>query len=293
MTTGIIGGSGLYDMEGLRNLRRRELKTPFGRPSDAYTCGTLGDHEVCFLPRHGVGHRIMPSEINYRANIYGFKMLGVERVISISAVGSLRGELPPGDIVLPDQYFDRTKNSTQHTFFGNGVVGHVAFSDPACPQLRKLVASCAKKVVNRARVKDGVKVHEGGTYVNMEGPAFSTRSESLFYRKLGFDVIGMTNLAEAKLCREAEMCFQAVAMVTDYDCWHVSRKPVTADMVVAKLVANTALAKAIIRELIPLLGVNHRSCGCERALEHAIVTDRKLIPLRARKALDLIIGRYM
>jgi len=269
MKTGIIGGSGLYDMEGLTGVSRRSVRTPFGKPSDFYTCGRIGGEEVFFLPRHGRGHHILPSEINYRANIYGFKVLGVERIISISAVGSLREELSPGTIVLPDQYYDRTKNSQQHSFFGGGVAGHVGFSEPACPDLRKVISICARRVVRQSGGKRPVKVCDGGTYVNIEGPAFSTRAESLVYRKLGFDVIGMTSLAEAKLCREAEICFQTVAMVTDYDCWHETREPVSVEMVVTHLAANTALARKIIRDLIPMLAEKKRTCRCGHSLENA------------------------
>jgi 5'-methylthioadenosine phosphorylase len=290
--TGIIGGSGLYDIEGLTDVSEKALKTPFGKPSDYYTCGKIANCEVFFLPRHGHGHRIMPSEINYPANIFGFKMLGVERIISVSAVGSLREELSPGDIVLPDQYYDRTKSSEQHTFFGNGIVGHIAFSEPACSVLRELIATCARKVTKIAK-RNKVTVHRGGTYVNMEGPAFSTKAESLVNRKSGFDVVGMTSLAEAKLCREAGICYQAMAMVTDYDCWHESKKPVSVEMVVAHLMANTALANAIIRELVPIIGRVKRICGCKDALKNAIVTNRKMIPRETKKALDLIVGRYL
>ncbi|MDD4872134.1 MAG: S-methyl-5'-thioadenosine phosphorylase [Kiritimatiellae bacterium] len=293
MKTGIIGGSGLYDMEGLTDVSKKVLQTPFGKPSDYYTCGKLGGYEVCFLPRHGHGHRFMPSEINYRANIFGFKILGVERIISVSAVGSLMEELSPGDIVLPDQYYDRTKNSAQHTFFGNGIVGHIAFSEPACSGLRRVIAACAKRVVKKNGKKPKVKVREGGTYVNIEGPAFSTKAESLVNRKLGFDVVGMTSLAEAKLCREAGICYQAMAMVTDYDCWHESKKPVSVEMVVAHLVANTILVKAIIRELIPIISRGKRTCGCQDALKDAIVTNKNMIPRKTKKALDLIIGKYL
>ena len=293
MKTGIIGGSGLYDIEGLTDVRRKELKTPFGAPSDSYVCGRIGGHEVFFLPRHGRGHRILPGEINYRANILGFKMLGVERIVSVNAVGSLKQNLPPGDIVLPDQYYDRTKSAVQHTFFGNGVVAHVSFGEPACAELRAAVAASAAKVLRKATGKRKVKIHNGGTYVNMEGPAFSTKSESHFYRKLGFDIIGMTSLPEAKLCREAEICYQTLSLVTDYDCWHESEEPVTVEMVISNLAANSALAKEIVKDLIPTLGVKDRACGCGCAMQHAVVTERAMIPARAKKDLKLIIGKYL
>lgn len=293
MKIGIIGGSGLYEMGGLTGVHHRKIRTPFGNPSDAYTCGKVGGEEVYFLPRHGLGHHILPGEINYRANIFGFKMLGVEQIISVSAVGSLKEELPPGTIVLPDQYYDRTKNSSQHSFFGNGVVGHVGFSEPACAGLRRSILNCTRKVIRKSGGDRPVKVRDGGTYVNIEGPAFSTKSESLVYKKHGFDVIGMTSLAEAKLCREAEMCFQAVSMVTDYDCWHKSRDPVTVEMVLANLAANTEMARNIIRELIPVLGLRKRSCECGHSLKHAIVTNCSVIPMKTRKALKLIIGKYL
>jgi len=293
MKTGIIGGSGLYEMEGLTGVHREKIKTPFGSPSDSYICGKIGGQEVFFLPRHGRGHHILPNEINYRANILGLKMLGVERIVSVSAVGSLKDDLPPGTIVLPDQYYDRTKNSDQHTFFGKGVVGHVGFSEPACADLRKLISKCALKVIGRSKGNRPVKVREGGTYVNIEGPAFSTKSESLVYRKNGFDVIGMTSLAEAKLCREAEICFQSISMVTDYDCWHKSREPVTVELVLSNLAANTALARKIIRELVPVLGVKQRSCMCGHSLRNAIVTNRSVIPAKTRDALKPVIGKYL
>jgi len=293
MKIGIVGGSGLYAMDGLTNVSKRLVKTPFGKPSDYFTCGKLGGHEVFFLPRHGQGHRIMPSEINYRANILGFKMLGVERLLSISAVGSLKENLPPGTIVLPDQYYDMTKNSTQHTFFGNGVVAHVAFSHPTCAEFRKLIEMCARKSVKSLPSGHKVKIKNGGTYVNMEGPAFSTRAESQVNKKLGFDVIGMTSLAEAKLCREAGICYQAMAMVTDYDCWHENKHPVTVQMVTANLSANTKLAMSVIRDLVPIIGRTGKKCGCEDAIKNAIVTDRTMIPAGARKSLRLIIGQYL
>jgi len=293
MKLGIIGGSGLYDIEGLTDIKNRMLKTPFGKPSDCYTGGKIAGNEVFFLPRHGKGHRIMPGEINYRANILGFKMLGVDRIISISAVGSLKENLPPGTIVLPDQYYDRTKNSAQHTFFGNGIVAHVGFAEPACSDLRGIIAECVKQVVRKSPDGRKVKVQDGGTYVNMEGPAFSTKAESIVNRKMGFDVIGMTSLAEAKLCREAGICYQAISMVTDYDCWHETKEPVTVEMIIANLVANTSLAKHIIGHLVPVLCRTKKTCGCAEALKYAIITNRKMIPAATKKNLKLIIGSFI
>ena len=292
MRIGIIGGSGIYDLEGLLNVQRRKVETPFGEPSDEYVCGMLGGREVCFLPRHGRGHRILPSEINHRANICGFKLLGAERILSISAVGSLKANLRPRDIVLPDQYYDRTKQSREHTFFGDGMVGHVAFGDPACAVLRRCMATAARDVIRRHPEYANVEVNEGGTYVNMEGPAFSTKAESKTYRMLGFDIIGMTSLPEAKLCREAELCYQAMAMVTDYDCWHESEAPVTVEMILGHLMANTALAKEILKMLIPALP-ERRDCGCGQALQSALVTDRSQVPAATLERLKPLMGRYL
>jgi 5'-methylthioadenosine phosphorylase len=292
MRIGIIGGSGVYDLEGLRKVTHKSLKTPFGAPSDAYVCGMLSDRAVCFLPRHGRGHRLLPSEINHRANIFGFKRLGVERIISISAVGSLRERLRPRDIVLPDQYFDRTKQSHAHTFFGNGVVAHVPFGEPSCPELRKHIANVARQVIRRQSPRSGVRLNEGGTYVNMEGPAFSTKAESNTYRKLGFDVIGMTSLPEAKLCREAEICYQAMAMVTDYDCWHESVEHVTVEMIIGHLMANSSLAKEILRVLLPAIPET-RHCACGDMLRNAILTRKEAAPSATLRALKPIIGKYL
>lgn len=291
MKIGIIGGSGLYSIEGIQNVKERKVKTPFGAPSDAYVQGTLGGREVYFLPRHGRGHRILPSEINHRANICGFKMLGVERIVSISAVGSLKQELRPRDVVLPDQYFDRTKKALEHTFFGKGVVAHVSFGEPTCTELRKAIAGVARSVIGRQAEGKDRAVVDKGTYVNMEGPAFSTKAESNTYRKMGFDIIGMTSLGEAKLCREAEICYQSIAMVTDYDCWHESEEPVTVEMIIGHLMANTALAKDILKELVPALPTT-RQCACCTALQYAIMTDRKAISPAMKKALKPVIGKY-
>lgn len=292
MKLGIIGGSGLYEMEGLTDVHERSFTTPFGVPSDALIHGRLGDCELFFLPRHGRGHRLLPSEINHRANIYAFKSVGVEQVVSISAVGSLREEFRPRDVVLPDQYFDRTKASGAHTFFGGGVVAHVAFGDPVCSVLGDRVEQAIAAELAADKPRSDVRLHRGGTYVNMEGPAFSTRAESNVYRKLGFDVIGMTSLAEAKLCREAEICYQPVAMVTDYDCWHVAEEGVSVDLIIGHLLANVALAKKIIRRLAGRLDESRR-CGCASALNQAIMTAPAAIPAEARQRLGLLIDKYL
>jgi 5'-methylthioadenosine phosphorylase len=291
MKLGVIGGSGLYELDGLDEIRRVRVKTPFGPPSDAYIHGRIGGREIFFLPRHGRGHRLLPSEINHKANIYGFKALGIDRIVSFSAVGSLKEELRPRDIVLPDQYFDRTKGSLNHTFFGKGIVAHVSFADPACPELRRVVARVARR---HAKPKGGgsIRIVPSGTYVNMEGPAFSTRAESMVYRRLRFDVIGMTSLPEAKLSREAEICYQSVAMVTDYDCWHESEEDVTVEMIVANLTANVQTAKAILRDLVAEIPAT-RGCGCGHALATAVLTGRTAVPKATRKALAPIIGKYL
>lgn len=291
MKLGIIGGSGLYELEGLSNVREVAVETPFGKPSDAYVQGTLDGVDVIFLPRHGRGHRLLPSEINHKANLWGFKKLGVEMVMSVSAVGSLREELRPGDVVLPDQYFDRTKGSLNHTFFGNGIVGHVSFGDPACDVLRLAIQAAANEAVERLGQTGKTKVVSGGTYVNMEGPAFSTRAESNVYRQMGFDIIGMTSLPEAKLCREAELCYQAMSMVTDYDCWRVSEESVTVEMIIATLMANVSLAKEVIRRLVKRLPTR-RQCACTQALATAVMTDWKVIPPATLAALEPMLGKY-
>ena len=291
MKLGIIGGSGLYDIEGIEDVQRVDVKTPFGAPSDSYVRGRLEGRDVFFLPRHGRGHRLLPSEINHKANIYGFKTLGVERIVSVSAVGSLKEELQPRDIILPDQYFDRTKGSLAHTFFGNGIVAHVAFGEPACHELRKIVAAVANAAVADTPEAKGRKVVVRGTYVNMEGPAFSTKAESRAYRQLGFDVIGMTSLPEAKLAREAEICYQAIAMVTDYDCWRESEESVTVEMIIGHLTANVTLAKAILRRLVGAIPES-RGCGCGDALKSAIFTRPDAIPAATREALRPIVGRH-
>jgi 5'-methylthioadenosine phosphorylase len=280
---GIIGGSGLYSMPGLTKVNEVRLKTPFGSPSDAYVCGTLEHRRVAFLARHARGHRLLPSELNFRANIHGFKQLGVERIVSISAVGSLKEEHEPLEFVIPDQFFDRTRHRID-TFFGNGVVAHVAFADPVCGEMARVVESACREV--------GVTSKRGGTYLCMEGPQFSTKAESNVYRSLGMDVIGMTNLQEAKLAREAEICYVTVAMVTDYDCWHPQHDSVTVDQVVAVLVKNADNAAKVVRATVAGMPKD-RSCRCGSALAHAILTDPKTIPPTTRKKLKLIIGRYV
>jgi 5'-methylthioadenosine phosphorylase len=280
---GIIGGSGLYSIPGLSDMREVKQDTPFGDPSDAYVLGTLAGHKVAFLARHGRGHRILPTELNFRANVYGFKQLGVERIVSISAVGSLKEEHKPLEFVIPDQFFDRTRHRVD-TFFGNGIVAHIAFADPVCPQLSQVVETACKKA--------GVTGKRGGTYLNMEGPQFSTKAESNMYRSWGMDVIGMTNLQEAKLAREAEICYVTVAMVTDYDCWHPHHDSVTVDQVVAVLVKNAENAAKVVRETIAAMPTG-RSCKCGSALAHAILTDRDKIPATTRQKLGLILDKYL
>ena len=289
MNVGIIGGSGLYDLEGLASVTEETVDTPFGAPSDAFVRGELGAHTVWFLPRHGRGHRLLPSEINHRANIYAFKAFGVEQIIAFNAVGSLREDVRPRDILLPDQYYDRTKQSSGHTFFGDGIVGHVAFGEPACPVLRHTIATSIRQVLSQEN-RD-IRLFDGGTYVNMEGPAFSTRAESNAYRAWGFDVIGMNSLPEAKLCREAEICYQSICMITDYDCWHEAEEAVSATLVMGHLRANTALAKRILDALIPFLPES-RECSCATALDTAVMTDPSVIPDAAMHRLAPIVKRY-
>jgi 5'-methylthioadenosine phosphorylase len=280
---GIIGGSGLYDMAELTGREEKVIATPFGDPSGPYVIGTLRGKRVAFLPRHGVGHRILPSELNFRANIYGFKALGVERIISASAVGSLKEEYRPLDILVPDQFFDRT-NGRISTFFGRGLVAHVAFAHPLCSVLSAIAADAAQAV--------GATVHRGGTYVNMEGPQFSTLAESKLYRAWGMDVIGMTNLQEAKLAREAEICYATLALVTDYDCWHPEHDAVTVEQVVANLVKNTVTAKAVLRAALRRLPIE-RGCECATALKAALITPAELVPEAVKRELQPIVGRYM
>jgi 5'-methylthioadenosine phosphorylase len=280
---GIIGGSGLYSMPGLTNVQEVRPQTPFGESSDSYILGTLEGRKVAFLARHGRGHRLLPTELNFRANIYGFKQLGVERIVSLSAVGSLKEEHKPLDFVIPDQFFDRTRHRVD-TFFGEGVVAHVSFADPVCPELAKVVVAACKKA--------GVTGKPGGTYLCMEGPQFSTKAESNIYRAWGMDVIGMTNLQEAKLAREAEMCYVTVAMVTDYDCWHPHHESVTVDQVVAVLVKNAENACRVLRETVAGMPAK-RMCKCDSALAHAIITERNMIPAATREKLKLILGKYL
>lgn len=280
---GIIGGSGLYDMPGIEKVRTVRISTPFGKPSDDFVLGTLEGRKVAFLARHGRGHVILPSELNFRANIYGLKKLGVERIISVSAVGSLRENFRPMDMVLPTQFFDRTRGRIS-TFFGGGLVAHISFADPVCPTEVDVLARACGEI--------GVPYHQGGTYVCMEGPAFSTKAESNAYRAWGMDIIGMTNLQEAKLAREAEICYATLAMVTDYDCWHPEHEAVTVTQVIEYLTRNVANAQKIIRAAVRSLPKG-RNCKCASALAHAIQTDRKKISPRAKKKLRLLVGKYL
>ncbi len=280
---GIIGGSGLYSMKGLTDIHEVQLETPFGATSDPYVLGRLAGHEVAFLARHGRGHRILPTELNFRANIHGFKQLGVERILSVSAVGSLKEEHKPTDFVIPDQFYDRTKQRVS-TFFGEGIVAHIAFGDPICPELAAIVA--------KAGAAAGVVTKSGGTYVCMEGPQFSTKAESNVYRGLGFDIVGMTNLQEAKLAREAEICYVTIAMVTDYDCWHPDHDSVTVEQIIGVLNRNAENAASVVREAVAALPVN-RSCKCGQALAMAIMTAPEAIPAATRAKLDLLVGKYL
>ncbi len=282
-TIGIIGGSGLYSMPGFEAQQEQTIETPWGAPSDAYVVGRLAGKEVAFLARHGRGHRISPSELNFRANILGFKTLGVERIISISAVGSLKEEHKPLDFVIPDQFYDRTRGRIS-TFFGEGLVAHISFAHPICPQLARVVAEACREA--------GVAGKPGGTYLCMEGPAFSTLAESNLYRSWGMDVIGMTNLQEAKLAREAEICYVTIAMVTDYDCWHPEHDAVTVTEIIAVLNENAANAAKVVAAAVRTMP-SERECKCGRALAHAIITDRNLIPEATRRKLELLVGKYL
>jgi 5'-methylthioadenosine phosphorylase len=282
-TIGIIGGSGLYDMAELADREEQSIKTPFGDPSGPYVIGTLRGKRVAFLPRHGLGHRILPSELNFRANIYGFKVLGVERILSASAVGSLKEEYRPLDILVPDQFFDRTSGRIS-TFFGRGIVAHVAFAHPLCGTLSAIAADAAEAV--------GATVHRGGTYVNMEGPQFSTLAESKLYRAWGMDVIGMTNLQEAKLAREAEICYATLALVTDYDSWHPGHDAVTVELIVAYLLQNAETAQRTIAEAVSRIQ-GPRACACKDALAAAIITRPEHMPAQTKKDLEPIIGKYL
>jgi 5'-methylthioadenosine phosphorylase len=280
---GIIGGSGLYSMPGFEAQQEVAVDTPWGPPSDRYVVGRLAGKEVAFLARHGRGHKISPPELNFRANIFGMKSLGVERIISLSAVGSLKEEHRPLDFVIPDQFFDRTRGRAS-TFFGDGVVVHLSFADPVCPQLVETVTQACRG--------EGVTVKQGGTYLCMEGPAFSTKAESNVYRSWGMDVIGMTNLQEAKLAREAEICYVTVAMVTDYDCWHPDHDAVTVNDIISNLTKNAENAARVVAASVAHMP-SSRECKCGSALAHAIITDRKLIPESSRRKLSLLIGKYL
>jgi 5'-methylthioadenosine phosphorylase len=280
---GIIGGSGLYSMPGLERPREVRVKTPFGEPSDALVVGTLEGRRLAFLARHGRGHRVLPSEINYRANLYAMKLLGVERVISVSAVGSLREDLRPLEFLIPDQFYDRTRGRIS-TFFGGGIVAHVGFDHPTCLQLGDVLGDACDAA--------DVKAHRGGTYICIEGPQFSTLAEAHVNRQLRFDVIGMTNVTEAKLAREAELCYATVAMITDYDCWHPAHSSVTIAEIIANLNRNSENAQSVLRAAIRQMPTE-KTCRCGQALAHAIITDRKLIPAAAKRRLAAIIGKYI
>ena len=281
---GIIGGSGLYHIEGFTRQKWVKITTPFGAPSDSFLTGELSGREVVFLPRHGRGHRILPGELNHRANIYGMKKLGVQWIISVSAVGSLQAKYKPCDVVLVDQFVDRTKKSLEHTFFGRGIVGHIAFADPICEELRQLLLKSAR--LAKARV------HDGGSYVNMEGPAFSTRAESLTNHKLGYDVIGMTNLGEAKCAREAEIAYATMAMITDYDCWKMDEAHVTVEMVIQNLNKNAAMAKEIVKRTISQIPRN-ADWPSHHALKDAIMTARECWPAKTIRELRPILEKYL
>ncbi len=282
-SVGVIGGSGLYELEGLSGVSHVRLETPFGAPSDEFITGVLDGVKMVFLPRHGRGHRLLPSEVNYRANIYGMKKLGVTHLISVSAVGSMKEEIAPGHIVIPDQFIDRTNGTRINTFFGNGIVAHVQFADPVCRGL--------SDTLHNAAVQAGATVHRGGTYICMEGPAFSTRAESNMYRTFDVSVIGMTNIPEAKLAREAEICYGVIALATDYDCWHESHEDVSVDAILNIIRQNVATAKTIIRNAVRHIEAQ-RKCPCPSALQYAIITDRASVPEETRAKLDVIIGKY-
>lgn len=284
---GIIGGSGLYAMDGLEDIREVSLDTPFGPPSDVYVSGVFNGTQLIFLPRHGRGHQLLPSEVNYRANIYGMKTLGVEQIISVSAVGSMREDIAPGDIVIPDQFFDRTQGKRASSFFGQGIVGHVQFADPVCSELSAILIDSAQSI--------GAKVHGKGTYICIEGPNFSTRAESNIYRSWGVDVIGMTNLPEARLAREAEICYATIALATDYDCWHDGHDDVSVESILVIMEQNISTSKKIIAAAVERI-VRHRrgrNCPCAEALKYAIMTERSRIPEESRKNLLPLIGKYL
>ncbi len=281
---GILGGTGLYEIEGLTDVREVRLDTPFGEPSDPYVLGTLEGKRVAFLSRHGRGHRLLPAEINYRANIYGFKMLGVGRIISVNSVGSLKADIRPRDIVMADQFYDRTRRA--NTFFGGGIVAHISFGQPVCPLLSRAVFEAADGL--------GLRAHPAGTYISIEGPAFSTRAESCTYKSWGCDVIGMTAATEAKLAREAEICYATMNLVTDYDVWHAEEEPVTVELILQNLWHNIGNAKAVIRKTVAGLGPDQPAeCGCGQALRNTIVTAPSLIPPEARERVGLLVGKYL
>jgi len=280
---GIIGGSGLYNIEGFTNQKWVGVRTPFGAPSDDLLTGELAGREVVFLPRHARGHRILPSELNHRANIWAMKKLGVRWIISVSAVGSRKAKYKPCDIVVIDQFVDRTKRSLEHTFFGQGIVAHIAFAEPLCRELRQLLLKSARSL--------RVRVHDGGSYVNMEGPAFSTRAESLTNHRLGYDVIGMTNLGEAKCAREAEIAYATLAMVTDYDCWKEDEAHVTVELVIANLMKNAATAKCLIKDILPQIPTTP-DCSCHHALKNAILTDKARWPAKTKRRLQPLLDKY-
>ncbi len=279
---GIIGGSGLYELEGLTEVRWRRVRTPFGDPSDAYCVGRFGGRRVIFLPRHGRGHRLMPAELNFRANIWGLKALGAEWVVSISAVGSMKEAIRPLDLVVPDQFFDMTKRRVS-SFFGDGIVAHVGMAEPVCPDLATALEKAARQT--------GVTVHRGGTYICIEGPQFSTKAESRIYRGWGVDVIGMTNMPEAKLAREAELCYATLALATDYDVWHETHETVSVEAVIQNLLKNVATAKDVLRGVIPTIGPP-RACECPSLLRNAVITSPKAFPPRTRKRLALLLDAY-
>jgi len=281
---GIIGGSGLYHIEGFTRQKWVKVKTPFGPPSDSFLTGELAGRQVIFLPRHGRGHRLLPGELNHRANLWAMKQHRVAWIISVSAVGSLQARYQPCDIVLPNQFVDRTKKSLEHTFFGRGIVAHIAFAEPICAELRQVLLQTCRAL--------GARVHDGGTYVNMEGPAFSTRSESMTNHNLGYDVIGMTNLGEARCAREAEIAYATLAMVTDYDCWKADEAHVTVEMVVANLQRNAARAREIIQRALPEIP-SEPGCSCHHALANAILTDKKLWPAKTKTALKPLLRKYL
>jgi len=279
---GIIGGSGLYELEGLTGVSWERVRTPFGRPSDDYCVGTFAGRRVIFLPRHGRGHRLMPGELNFRANVWGLKALGAEWVVSISAVGSMKEAIRPLDLVIPDQFFDQTKRRVS-SFFGDGIVAHVGMAEPVCGDLAGTLETAARRT--------GATVHRGGTYICIEGPQFSSKAESRIYRGWGVDVIGMTNMPEAKLAREAELCYATLALATDYDVWHETHEAVSVEAVIQNLLKNVATAKEVLKRVIPRLGPP-RACGCARLLESAVITSPGAFPPATRRRLDLLIGRY-